>query len=100
MSVTINPQFEIVGEEIGLDIAEMIATSGRALIEAGEGPFQVNLAGLERANSVTVALLLAWYRFAMLQKKSIFFVNLSEELHNIIEFSGLSKVLLHRSPGT
>lgn len=99
MSVTINPQFEVVGEEISLDVAEMIKASGRALIEAGEGPFQVDLAGLERANSVTVAVLLAWYRCAVLRKKCIFFVNLSEELHNIIEFSGLRKVLLHRSPG-
>ena len=99
MSVAINPQFEVVGEEIGLDAAETIKASGRALIEAGDGPFQVDLAGLERANSVTVALLLAWYRCAVLQKKSIFFVNLSEELHNIIEFSGLSGVLLRRSQG-
>ena len=99
MSVAINPQFEVVGEEIGLNAAETIKASGRALIEAGDGPFQVDLAGLERANSVTVALLLAWYRCAVLQKKSIFFVNLSEELHNIIEFSGLSAVLLRRSPG-
>jgi anti-anti-sigma factor len=94
MSVALTDQFSFVGEEIGLDVAEAIKTQGVGLINTSTGPINVDLAGLNRANSVTVAVLVAWYRHATLQRKSIFFVNLSEELHNIVDFSGLSRILL------
>lgn len=79
-----------------LDQAEAIKAEGVALIEGnhGEEPIRVDLSGLERANSVTVAVLMAWYRHAVLQQKSILFVNLSQELLNIIEFSGLRRILV------
>ena len=95
----LSDDFEVSGEEIELDDAESIKLRGYRLIDAGEGPFQVDLELLKRANSVSVAVLLAWYRRAMLQDKAIFFVNLSEDLHNIVEFSGLSRVLLNRRSG-
>jgi len=86
--------FALEGEEVVLDQAEAIKSRGMQMIDAGEGPFQVDLGALERANSVTVALLMAWYRHAQLREKPILFVNLSQELHNIVEFSGLSQTLL------
>ena len=94
MSVELTDQFALVGEEVGLDIAEQIKNQGVGIINKLAGPFNVDLAGLKRANSVTVAVLVAWYRHATLQQKTILFVNLSEELHNIVEFSGLSGILL------
>lgn len=94
MSAELTDQFALVGDEVGLDVAEQIKTQGVGIITKQAGPFSVDLAGLHRANSVTIAVLVAWYRHATLQQKSIIFVNLSEELHNIIEFSGLSRILL------
>ena len=94
MSAELTDQFALSGDEVGLDVAEQIKTQGVGIINQQAGPFSVDLAGLNRANSVTVAVLVAWYRHATLQQKSIFFVNLSEELHNIVEFSGLSRILL------
>lgn len=99
MTVQVSEEFEVSGEEIELEDAESIKRRGYGLIDAGAGPFQVDLEHLKRANSVSVAVLLAWYRRAMLQDKRIFFVNLSEDLHNIVEFSGLSRVLLNRTAG-
>jgi len=80
----VNP-FDVSGEELDLDQAEAVKEQGVRIIEAESGPFEVNLAGLQRANSVTVAVLMAWYRHAALSDKSIKFVNLSRELLNIIE---------------
>ena len=94
MSVELNEQFCLQGVEISLDDAEAIKRQGLGLIDAQSGPITVDLSQLQRANSVTVALLVAWYRRATLQQKPIAFVNLSEDLHNIVEFSGLSRVLL------
>lgn len=94
MSAVLTERFTLEGIELGLDQAELIKAQGVEILNEQPGPFHVDLSGLERANSVTVAVLVAWYRHATLQQKAIFFENLSEELHNIIEFSGLSRVLL------
>jgi anti-anti-sigma factor len=93
MSAVLSDQFALSGVELGLDQAEQIKAQGVAMIGTSDGPITVDLAGLERANSITIAVLVAWYRHATLQNKNIMFVNLSQDLHNIIEFSGLLSVL-------
>jgi len=94
VNAVLTDEFTLEGGELALDQAEAIKVRGVALIDASAGPFSVDLAGLERANSITVAVLVAWYRHATLHQKSILFVNLSQELNNIVEFSGLSRILL------
>lgn len=94
MTCQLTDSFAVQGKEIELDDAEALKIAGAALIDAQPSPIQVDFEALVQANSITVALMLAWYRRAKLQQKSIMFVNLSQELHNIIEFSGLSSVLL------
>ena len=99
MSVVLTPAFELVGKELDINDAETIKQAGKALISAADGRLRVDLGELEIANSVTVALLIAWYRAATLEEKSNDFVNLSAELQDIIEFSGLSRLLLQPAPG-
>ena len=99
MKVTISDDFVVSGDELTLNDAEAIKAAGVRIITAAENAVRVDLNGLERANSVTAAVLVAWYRSATLQNKSIVFVNLSQELRDIIEFSGLSRVLLPPTPG-
>ncbi len=86
--------FRLLGAAIDFDDADAVAVRGCELIENAAAPISVDLEGLERANTVTVAVLLAWYRAAHLQDKSIEFVNLSSDLRNIVRFSGLDPVLL------
>jgi len=93
VAAQLSEHFALSGEEVGLDQAEEIKAQGVIMIGAHDGPITVDLAGLQRANSVTIAMLVTWYRHATLQNKAIMFVNLSAELHNIIEFSGLLSVL-------
>ncbi len=99
MKVTISEDFSVSGDELTLEDAESIKTAGVRMIAAGGDKIRVDLTGLDRANSVTAAVLVAWYRAATLQNKSIVFVNLSQELRDIIEFSGLSRMLLPPTPG-
>ena len=60
----------------------------------------VNVGGLDVANSVAVALLLAWFRQANREGRSIVFVDVPRDLRNIIDFSGLSSVLPMGSGGS
>lgn len=94
MQATLSDDFKLSGVEVDLDSAERLRIAGLRLIEQAGQSLEVNLTGLKRANSVTVALLLSWYRHAVLNEKSILFTGLSQELRNIIEFSGLTQVLL------
>ena len=94
MPAQLTDSFSLEGDELDLDQAEAIKSQGYALIEGRDHGLQVDLARLQRANSVTVAVLMAWYRHAALQQKTIQFVNLSQDLLNIIEFSGLRRLLL------
>lgn len=99
MSVTLSEDFVVAGDELSLDEAEALKDTGKTMIADAEGPIRVDLGDLERANSVTVAVLIAWYRAAALEDKQVILVNPSQELREIIEFSGLGKVLLPAMPG-
>jgi ABC-type transporter Mla MlaB component len=67
----------------------------------GQG-LTLSLRGLTEANSVTVALLIAWMRSANNRRISIVYVDVPQELRNIIDFSGLTQVLPldHQNPQT
>lgn len=73
--------------------AEDVKAAGEVLISAQDDNIEVDLGCLQQANSVSVAVISAWYRAARLQDKSIVFVNLSQELRNIIALTGLDDVL-------
>lgn len=89
----LTPDFALLGDALTFDAADTLCAQGIALIGETPGPITVDLAEINGANTLTVALLLAWYRAARLQEKSIVFVNLSGELRNIIAFSGLESLL-------
>ena len=83
---------------ISFDQAEALKERGRDYISSvdissQDGPIELDVGAIEQANSLAVALLSAWHRTATLQDKSIVFVNLSEELRNIIALSGLDDVI-------
>ena len=94
--VTLSDDLRLTGDEIEHADAEAIRHKGNELIAQANGQVTFDLAGLQRANSLTVAVLVDWYRTATLQQKGIVFANLSEGLLNIIEFSGLSDLLLRK----
>jgi anti-anti-sigma factor len=95
--VTLFDDLKLTGEELEHADAEAIRQKGNALIARADGEVTFDLGGLQRANSLTVAVLVDWYRTATLQQKGIVFANLSKEMRNIIEFSGLSDLLLGKA---
>ncbi len=57
------------------------------------GTIAMNFAQLEVANSLTVALMIAWYRLSQKHGCEVRFVNLPASLQQIVAFSGLVDVL-------
>lgn len=94
MTTNLSENFCLTGDEVSFEQAESLKRMGEKLIFAATTVIRVDLAGVGRANSLTVTLLAHWFRTTQRQNKSIVFVNLSQELRNIIAFSGLNKVLL------
>ena len=80
-------------QEVTFETAEDLKQVGLECIAQAEGDLQLDVGGVQQANSIAVALLCAWHRHASLQHKSIVFVNLSQELRNIIALSGLDDVI-------
>ncbi len=99
MPVTLDDSFSVNGHALAFDDADRIKEDGcRKIDQHGEGSLHVDLGGLTQANSLTVAVMMVWYRHAYLQEKTLRFTSLSEDLRNMIEFSGLGSVLLPDSP--
>lgn len=61
--------------------------------QSAEDVVQIDLSGLERSNSMAVALLLAWLRCADSQGKALQIAQVPQSLRYIIDFSGLTEVL-------
>lgn len=78
---------------VTFDSMARIRAEGAAAIAAAGKRVLVDLSGLERGNSVAVALLMAWLRAAQHEDKSLVFAGAPAELTNIIELSGMTDVL-------
>lgn len=78
---------------------ERIRKEGEVAIEAAGERVNIDLSGLEQANSAAVALLMAWYRAAEGDGKAIAFVDAPVALVNIVELSGMTEVLPIRTHG-
>ena len=85
---------------VTLENAESVKLNGYALIDAASDKVTIDLASLKHANSFTIAVLCAWHRYATRRHISAVFVNLDEELRNIIVLSGLQDVLLLSESGS
>lgn len=79
--------------EIDFENAEAVKQRGYELIKQSDRALTIDVGMIAQANSLAVAVLSAWHRRSTLQSKSIVFVNLSQELRNIIALSGLDDVI-------
>jgi len=68
--------------------------AGEALVDGGEGAVSIDLGGLTQANSLAVSAMVAWFRRASRQDKTLTFINVSEPMKKIIRVSGLQDILL------
>jgi phospholipid transport system transporter-binding protein len=80
------------GELDHAGVARALA-EGRAWLEDGRGPLQVDLSGVTRSESAGVALLLEWLRAARQRGREIEFLSPSPQLQSLLKFFGLEGVL-------
>ena len=79
---------------VGFDNLVEVRAAGEARIQEGETRrIAFDCSGLSEANSVAVALLIAWQRAAERCGKTVVFRGASQDLRNIAEFSGLNEML-------
>ena len=88
----IDPQGFVSGL-VDFENAGRLKQAGEALIAKAESDLTFDLAGIQAANSVTVALLAGWLRCARLREIAISFTGVPDKLMAIIVVCGLDKVL-------
>ena len=75
------------------NLAEIRQAGETLIAEVQRSAVEFDCSGLEEANSVAVALLIAWRRAAGRCGKSVVFKGAPLDLRNIAAFSGLSDIL-------
>ena len=70
-----------------------VRASGEQHIAEQRDECTFHLSALEQINSLVVALLMAWFRFAYAHGKSIVYTEIPHDLRNIITVCGLDDVL-------
>ena len=68
--------------------------AGEALVDQATGTASIDLQAIEHANSLTVGAMVAWFRHAQKQGKSVSFTHVPPDLRKIIRVSGLTDILL------
>lgn len=66
---------------------------GEAYVDEGGECVEFDLSGLEECNSLAIALLMAWFRYAHARGKSVVYAGAPTGLQDILEVSGLHGVL-------
>ena len=84
-------------EDVGFTNLTELRRSGEQHIDAQSEP-SFDLSELVNPGSAVVALLIAWFRYAHLNGKSVEFTGMPVSLRNIIDVSELSEVLPVRDP--
>lgn len=70
-----------------------IRSAGEAYVDEQAGEALFDLSTLKECNSAAVALLMAWFRYAHAQGKSVVYAGPPADLANLIEVAGLSRTL-------
>lgn len=82
-----------LGGRVTFDNLAVLRGDGERFIREAPTVPVFSLAGLEGGDSAAVALLMAWFRLARHLGKEVVFVDVPDNLRNIIEVSGLAEVL-------
>lgn len=75
------------------NFAAVRASGEGFLAEESDETAVVDLSSLESCNSIVVALLMAWFRFAHARGREVVYAGAPQDLLSIIEISGLIEVL-------
>lgn len=84
--------FSLFGE---LEFANVVALKrqGEQLLDDADERCEVSLAGVTRAGSAAVSLLLSWMRYASRSNINLVFSHLPDDLIGVAQVSGIDKIL-------
>jgi len=82
-----------LGAVVRYDDVATLRAAGERFIDTTPGVLTFSLAELVESNSVVVALLLAWVRYAGARGRTLQIVDVPQDLRNIIELYGVSTLL-------
>lgn len=85
-------QRRVSGELVFASVREALGQSD-ALFDDADGELQVDLGGVERADSAGIALLIEWARRAKARNLDIQYTHMPEQMAAIAEISHLDRVL-------
>jgi phospholipid transport system transporter-binding protein len=86
-----------IGGELSFASAAAALEAARAALADGQGPFEVDLAGVTRADSAALALLLELSRQARKAGRELKCLNAPEQLRRLAGFFGVTEVLALQS---
>jgi phospholipid transport system transporter-binding protein len=86
-----NGRWLVTGELGYATVPELLARTARDL--KGEGALEVDLAGVTRADSAGLALLVEWTRTSVQAGREIRFTHVPAQLQSIAEVCGLEGIL-------
>lgn len=84
-------QFRLLGE-LGFDTVPALLRHAEGRLTACPR-LEIDLAGVSRADSAGLALLIEWLRQARARAQEIRFVNMPEQMRALVRVSGLDEVL-------
>ncbi|MCF7980708.1 MAG: STAS domain-containing protein [Pseudomonadales bacterium] len=84
--------FKVSGE---LAFANVVAIrdQGIVLLDKADSDVEISLAGVTRAGSAAVSLLLSWLRFAAEKEINLVFSHLPADLDGVARVSGIDQIL-------
>ncbi|MGD2055761.1 MAG: STAS domain-containing protein [Gammaproteobacteria bacterium] len=86
-----NGDWRLSGDLVFGNVAGLLKEVGSRF--AGEDTIRVDLAGVTRADSAGLALLVEWLRESERRDKSIRFLNMPEQMRSIARVCGLDRIL-------
>ncbi|MDH3641833.1 MAG: STAS domain-containing protein [Gammaproteobacteria bacterium] len=83
---------------IHFDNLAEVRSAGESYLDEQSDAAVFDLSGVSECNSVAVALLMAWVRYAHARNKTVVYADIPEDLSNIIDVSGLTETLPVQGP--
>jgi len=77
--------------ELSFAAVPALVTQSRVWLAAGEDSVTIDMAGVGRADSAGLALMLEWMKQAGRSGQQIHFINIPDQLNSLIRVSGLTE---------
>ncbi len=85
-------KYQLEGE-LDFDSVPALLEDSIALFSQDESDLEIDMAGIQRANSAALGLMLEWMQFAQQRNRGIYFLHVPDHLLDIAHVSDLDNIL-------